>query len=197
MKQSGVTRVVNLTAMGCEARPDFGLRRVELALEDSGMEFTHLRPNFFMQIFCSGPHFAQIARLRQIRLPAGDAAISFIDAEDLAAVAATCITAPGHEGRAYTLTGGESLAHGDITTAITKVANTPVTYVALNEDEARVEFGKAGLPAENVERLIGFYRLVRMGLAGAISPDVERILGRAPRTFSEFTTEHPTTLDVR
>ena len=77
---------------GLRMRPDLGLRRVELALEGSGMDWTHLRPNFFMQIFCAGPHFAQISRLRQIRLPAGDAAISFIDARDVAAVAAKCMS---------------------------------------------------------------------------------------------------------
>lgn len=40
MRQNGVKRVVNLTAMGCEMRPDFGLRRVELALEASGLAAT-------------------------------------------------------------------------------------------------------------------------------------------------------------
>lgn len=196
MKRSGVKRVINLTAMGCEMRPDFGLRRVELALEGSGMAWTHLRPNFFMQILCAEPHFAQVSRLRQIRLPAGDAAISFIDAQDVAAVAAKCIVETGHDERAYTLTGGEGLTHGDITAAITEVANGPITYTALTEDEARVEFAKAGLPTENVERLIGFYRIVRTGLAGVVSPDVQKLLGRAPRTFAEFVAEHPTTWNV-
>lgn len=196
MKRSGVKRVINLTAMGCEMRPDFGLRRVELALEASGLAWTHLRPNFFMQIFCSGPHFAQISRLRQIRLPAANAAVSFIDARDVAAVAAKCIVESGHDGQAYTLTGGEALTHGNITAAITKVANATVAYVALTEDEARVEFAKAGLPAENVERLIGFYRIVRTGLAGVVSPDVQKLLGRAPRTFAEFVAERPTTWNV-
>ncbi len=196
MKRSGVGRVVNLTAMGCEMRPDFGLRRVELALEQSSIAWTHLRPNFFMQILCSGPHFAQISRFRQIRLPAGDAAISFIDARDVAAVAAQCIVESGHDGQAYTLTGGEVLTHGDITAAITKVANAPVGYIALTEDAARIEFAKAGLATENVERLIGFYRIVRTGLAGVVSPDVERLLGRSPRTFAEFVAAHPTTWNV-
>ena len=102
----------------------------------------------------------------------------------------------GHEGQAYTLTGGEALTHGDITAAITKVSNAPVTYLELTEDEARVEFAKAGLPAENVERLIGFYRIVRTGLAGVVSSDVQKVLGRAPRTYAEFVVEHSTTWNV-
>jgi hypothetical protein len=94
------------------------------------------------------------------------------------------------------LTGEQALSHADITAAITKVANIPVAYIALTEDDARIEFAKAGLPTENVERLIGFYRIVRTGLAGTISPDVQKLLGRAPRSFAKFVAEHPTAWNV-
>jgi len=193
MERAGVTRVVNLTAMGCDMRPDFGLRKVELALESSGMGYTHIRPNFFMQIFCVGPHFAQISRLRQVRLPAGDARISFIDARDVAAVAARCILETEHQGRAYTLTGAEALSHADVTQIISRVSDAAVHYVPLDESEARSEFTRAGIPAENVERLLGFYRIVRTGAAGAISPDVERVLGSAPRGFNAFAEQNAST----
>jgi len=193
MVRAGVRRVVNLTAMGCELRPGFGLRQVELALENSGMHFTHLRPNFFMQIFCSGPHFAQLFRLRQLRLPAADARISFIDSRDVAAVAAKCILEKDDENRAYTLTGSTALSHADVTKAISSASETEFTYVPLSDDEARHEFAKTGLPAENVERLIGFYRIVRTGMAGTISPHVGMCLGQAPREFSRFAKEHAKT----
>jgi len=189
MGRARVARVVNLTAMGCELRPDFGLRKVELALEASGLGYTHLRPNFFMQIFCAGPHFAQISRLRQIRLPAADARISFIDARDVAAIAAQCIMNPEHVGHAYTLTGSEALSHADVTQIITSVSNAKVDYVPLDENEARDAFTRAGLAPVNVERLLGFYRLVRTGAASAVSMDAHRLLGRAPRRFEAFASE--------
>ena len=193
MVQAGVRRVINLTAMGTELRPDFGLRQVELSLENSGMKWTHLRPNFFMQIFCSGPHFAQLFRLRQLRLPAADARISFIDSRDIAAVAAKCILEQDDENRAYTLTGPTALSHADVTKAISSASESEFTYVPLSDDEARHEFAAAGLPAENVERLIGFYRIVRTGMASTISPHVKMCLGRAPREFSRFAEEHAKT----
>lgn len=193
IRRADVKRVVNLTAMGCELRPDFGLRRVELALEASALPWTHLRPNFFMQIFGTGPHYAQIIGRRQIRLPAAGAAISFIDATDVAEVAARCIVEAGHVGHAYTLTGSEALAHTDIAAAISRAASVTVDYVALDEAAARSEFAQTGLPPQNVERLLGFYRIVRSGLAGVVSSDVERVLRRTPRSFVQFASEHAAT----
>jgi uncharacterized protein YbjT (DUF2867 family) len=186
MRQAGVEHVVDLTAMGCEVRPDFGLRKVELALEGSGLAFTHLRPNFFMQIFTSGLHRAQIMMRRQIRLPAADACISFIDVQDIAEVAARCLLAAEHRSQAYTLTGGVAISHTMVAKAIADATQTAVQYVALTEDEARADLAAAGLPSANVERLIEFYRLVRTGAAATVSPSVEKILGRPPRTFTDF-----------
>jgi uncharacterized protein YbjT (DUF2867 family) len=186
MKRAGVEHVVNVTAMGTELRPDFGLRKVELALEASGLGFTHLRPNFFMQIFASGPHYGQIMSRRQIRLPAADSRISFIDVQDIAAVAVECLRVEAHRGHAYTLTGADALSHTEIATNIATASQSTVEYVALSEDEARIEWAAAGLPAANIERLIGFYRLVRTGAAASVSPSAPTILGRAAGTFAAF-----------
>jgi uncharacterized protein YbjT (DUF2867 family) len=188
MKRAGVEHVVNVTAMGTNLRPDFGLRKVELALEASGLGFTHLRPNFFMQIFAAGPHHTQIMLQRQIRLPAADAGISFIDVEDIAQVAAKCLLEGAHGGKAYTLTGSQALSHGGVASLITAASGLPVQYVPLSEDEARAEWASAGLPMENVERLIAFYRIVRTGAAAAVDSCVEQLLGRKPNTFAEFAT---------
>jgi uncharacterized protein YbjT (DUF2867 family) len=186
MKHTGVEHVVNVSAMGTELRPDFGLRKVELALEASGLSFTHLRPNFFMQIFAAGPHYAQIMARRQIRLPAADARISFIDVKDIAEVATQCLLDDTHRGKVFTLTGGQALSHADVAAHIAAASESAIDYVDLSEDEARSEWSAAGLPAANVERLIGFYRIVRTGAAATVSPCVEQLLGRMTRTFADF-----------
>ena len=73
MARAGVAHVVNLSAMGAELRPEFGLRKVELLLEASGMAFTHLRPNWFMQVFTVPPLGPLLAATGTLALPAGDA----------------------------------------------------------------------------------------------------------------------------
>jgi uncharacterized protein YbjT (DUF2867 family) len=197
MRAQGVKRVVHLSAMGAEKRPDFGLRRVELALDASGLAVTHLRPNFFFQIFTTGALGRGIALRGEIRIPAGGARLSFLDARDVGAAAAVALTEPGHEGHGYTLTGAEALDHAEIAAAIAHARGSAVRYVAIDEDEARRALGEAGFPPPWVERLLGFYRLVRSGAAAELTSSVAELLGRPPRTFAEFATEHRAAFDAK
>jgi len=186
MRTQGVRRVVNLTAMGTELRPDFGLRQVEVLLECSGIGYTHLRPNFFMQIFSGGMLADGIQRHSVISVPAADARLSFIDAADIAAVAAVALVSDGHEGQAYTLTGGEALTHGDVAQEIGRAMNRDVRYVAASEEVARQAMVAAGLSPERAERLINFYRLVRSGWCSPVTSAVSDLLGRPPMSFGQF-----------
>jgi uncharacterized protein YbjT (DUF2867 family) len=98
MKRRHIRPVVNLTALGVEALPDTALRKIERSIEDSGIAFTHLRPNFFMQVFAADPLLPGIRARGVLAVPAGDATLSFVDAQDIAAVAAVALTEPGHDG---------------------------------------------------------------------------------------------------
>lgn len=190
-RRGGVRHVVNLTALGVErADHAVGLRRVELYLEASGIAFTHLRPNFFMQLFSSPPLLEQIRTTRTLRVAAGDARLSFIDARDIAAVAAVALCETGHEGRAYSLTGPESIDHADVARQISAATGVEIRYVPLGESEARAMLSGAGFSAERIERLTRFYRLVRSGAAAPVTPDVPAVLGRPARSFAEFARDH-------
>jgi len=184
--RNGVAHVVSLTAMGVERMPGNGLRRIERHVEERAPGWTHLRPNFFMQIFTAPPLLHQLRDGDTLRLPAGDARLSFIDAGDIAAAAAIVLAEPGHAARAYTLTGPEALAHDDVASAIASATGRPIRYAPLGEDEARKAMAAGGLSAARVERLIGFYRLVRAGACTPVSPDLESVLGRGATTFEEF-----------
>ena len=190
MKRAGVRHVVNLSAMGVESRDDFALRKVERYLEDSGVGFTHLRPNFFMQVFSSGPLLADIRSTGAIHIPTAGAKLSYIDVRDIAAVAATTLTEQGHTGKAYTLTGGQALDHQEIARAISGAAGKTIQYVAITEEAARSALETAGLSPERTERLLGFYRLVRRGFCAPVSCDVQTLLGRAPISFAEFASDN-------
>lgn len=192
MQSAHVEHVVNLTAMGTEVRPGFGLYVVEKALETSGMPYTHLRPNFFMQIFTSGMALAQIVQRRQIRVPAADAALSFIDVNDIADVAAEALFDSAHQRKAYTLTGCEALSHAEIAATISQVSTQPVEYVGLGEEQARQEIVDAGLPSELADRLVSFYRIVRTGAGATVTSAVADVLRRPARKFSEFATTNAT-----
>ena len=84
MRRSGVRRVVVLSALGAQLRPDFSLRKVEVLVEDSGMRWTHVRPNFFMQMLALPPLATEIAARGTLSLPLAGAAIAYVDARDVA-----------------------------------------------------------------------------------------------------------------
>lgn len=190
LRRHGVQRVVNLSALGVEMREDFGLRKVERMLEAEGLAVTHLRPNFFMQIFTTPPLGPGIQASRAIRLPAGEARLSFIDARDIAKVAAHALTHPGTEGQGYALTGPAALSHADVAQAISEATGVTVHYEALSEEAARTAITASGLSPERAERLIGFYRLVRQGFCAPVSDAVERLLGHPAADFASFARDH-------
>jgi len=191
MARNGIKRVVDLSAMGAELRPDFALRRIELRLESSPMAWTHLRPNWFMQVFTAGSLLATLKQTRSIRVPAGAAKISWVDARDVASVAAATLGPDNiHEGKAYTLTGGEALDHAEIASLIESALGIPVKYLSLTDNEARIALKTAGFPPPWVERLITFYSLVRTGYASSVSPSVGEILHRPPITMTRFIEEY-------
>ena len=190
MKRQGVQHVVDLSAFGAETRDDFALRKIEKYLEASGMAFTHLRPNWFMQIFTAGPLLAGILSNAAIAIPAADAGISYIDVRDIAAVASSTLTGDLHANKAYTLTGPQAINHQDIASEISRAAGKMIRYVPMGEDDARKVIRSAGLSAAQTERLVGFYRLVRAGVCAPVSPDVEAVLGRPPIPFRQFAADH-------
>jgi len=194
MEKNGVQHVVNLTAMGSELLPDFPLRKIELRLEASAAEgrmtFTHLRPNWFMQVFAGGALLDQIRATRTVRVPAADARISWIDARDVAAVAAVALTEPRHRGQAYTLTGEEALHHGDVVALVGAASGAAIRYEPIEEGEARAVLAGAGFPPPWIERLIRFYGLVRAGLGAPVSSAVRDVLGRPARAFRDFAREN-------
>jgi uncharacterized protein YbjT (DUF2867 family) len=185
-----IRSIVNLTAMGVELLHGTALRKIEVAIEASGIPFTHLRPNFFMQIFSADPLLSGITARGIIAVPAAESRLSFVDSRDVAAVAASALTDERHWGRAYTLTGDCALNHREVATAISRATGRRVRYVPIDDETARKAIMDGGLSPERAERLLGFYRHVRAGHCSRISPDVAEVLGRPAVTFGQFAADH-------
>lgn len=185
-KEEGISLIVNLTAMGAEQDDSFALRILEKYIEKSGIPFVHLRPNWFMQNFSSGPMLAGILSTGAVYLPAADAKISFIDTRDVAAVGAAVLTEPRYTGSALTLTGGAALDHYEVTDILSGAAGKKITYMPLSEEAACAALKKAGVASELIERWTKFYRLVRQGQCETVTHQVESVLGRPAITFAQY-----------
>ena len=189
-KKEGVQLIVNLTAMGVEQDDSFMLRVLEKYIEASEVPFIHLRPNWFMQNFDSGPMFADIRATGALHIPASDAKLSFIDVRDIAAVGLATLTEPHHVGKAYTLTGTEAFNHYEAVDMLSRVAGKKITYVPLSEEVACAALNKAGVAGDLVERWKQFYQKVRQGLCATVTHDVESILGRPAITFEQYAKDY-------
>jgi len=199
-RAAGVGHVVKGSALGASDHSKSPIGRahydVEKALQESGIAWTILRPHVFMQNFLDiAP---TIAREGRIRSASGDGKIPFIDARDIAAVAAAALTAPGHEGKKYVLTGPEALGYGDVARIIGKAVGRPVEYVAESPEEARERLVRAGAPLWAIDSMLALSAYQRAGGPTAeISKTVEEILGRPPRTFARFVQDYASVFRVR
>ena len=189
-KKQGIQLIVNLTAMGVDQDETFMLRILEKYLETSGIPFVHLRPNWFMQNFDSGPMFADIRSTGAIHLPAGDASLSYIDVRDVAAVACTTLIDPRHAGNAYTLTGAEALNHFEVVEKISRVAGKTISYVPISEEAARAALSARGVPSGYIERWADFFSKVRRELCAPVSGDIELVLDRSPILFDRYAADY-------
>lgn len=190
MSRAGVRRVVVLSAIGAQLRPRFSLRKVEVIVEQSGLQWTHVRPNFFMQAFARPPIAMEIATRGTLSLPLADSAIAYVDARDVAAVLHRALVDQTLSGQAITVSGTEALDHAQLAQSISMAVGRRVSYVPIDEESARAAMASRGLGLRRIHRVMAFHRLVREGFCSEPDDHVAHLLGRALRTWREFVIEH-------
>jgi uncharacterized protein YbjT (DUF2867 family) len=189
-KRAGIRRIVRCSAQG--AGPDAAIRlgrmhyAVEKAVEESGIPFTILRPANFMQNYL---HFGAAVTVRsqgRFYSPLGEARTSPIDTLDISETGVRALTEPGHEGKRYELTGGESLSDAGIADILSEALGRKVSYIQITQSQAREAMAAAGTPAWLVEVLGELNEIAAKGYLAAVSPDAESILKRKPGSFAQF-----------
>jgi uncharacterized protein YbjT (DUF2867 family) len=189
---AGVGHIVKISVAGAAPDAIVGLARwhdsIETHLKASGVPWTILRPNFFMQNLLGSA--SQIAADDSLYTNAGDGATSFIDDRDIADVAVAALTGDGHAGATYTLTGSEALTQTHVAAALGAARGKALNVVALTDDQMRSALLGAGLPEWLTDDYVALGVVQRNGWAGDVAPDVQKLLGRAPRTLTAFVQEY-------
>ncbi len=187
----GVKQIVNLSAVGAgiDVPHRFGLwhGRTEQYLKQSGMQYTILRPNFFLQNLLG---FAGMVKGGTLYVPAGTEKAPFVDIRDIAAVAAACLTEPGHEGQTYDVTGPVALGYADIAKAFTTVLGRTVTYVDVPPEAALKSMTDGGMPRWFAEAVNELTAGMKAGQFSAVSTVVERIGRKKPVSIEQFIQEN-------
>ena len=191
-RRAGVRHIVKLSQFA--ASPDSPVRflryhaAVEQAIRDSGMDWTFLRPNLFMQGMLQ---FAGMVRDKgMIAAPIGDARVSVVDVRDNAAVAAAALTEDGHAGKTYTLTGPVALTHAEMAATLAAAIGRPVAFVDASEDDMRQAMAAVKMPEWQIDGLIEDYAHYHRGEAAVIATGVRDATGSEPRAFDGFARDY-------
>jgi uncharacterized protein YbjT (DUF2867 family) len=190
---AGVARIVKLSAFGASSHSNAPICRwhyqVEQEMQQSGMEWTILRPHHFMQNLLTQTQY--IITDGVVYSASGDGRIPYIDARDIAAVAAVTLTKPGHHGKKYVITGSEALSYRQATEIISKTIGKPLRFVDESPDEARTRRQREGYPPAILESALAISAYQRAeGKTLTITSVVADLTGRPPRTFAEFVRDH-------
>ena len=187
--RAGVKQVVLMTAMGVEHAPQSPLGQVETALKASGIDWTILRPNWFMDNFHPG-FLGDMVKKGQITVPAADSKVSFIAAEDIGEAAAVTLLSDGHAGREYTLTGPESLSWETVAQKFTTETGRTVNYIPIGDDDMREALAADGVPEQGLDYMSMLFGAMRGGASAPVAGDIRGLIGREPRNLGEFTKKH-------
>jgi uncharacterized protein YbjT (DUF2867 family) len=160
-------------------------RRVEDKLSASGLDYTILRPNSFMQNILTY-HAPSIRAQGAFYAAMGNARTSFIDVRDVGAVAARTLTSPGHVGKTYELNGPEAITYGEVAERITRASGRRVQYVDIPAAQQEQAMLDQRLPDWLVTALLDLQAYYTGGKGGEVDDVVSTILGRAPRTMDQF-----------
>jgi len=188
---AGVVHVVKLSQLAAnESSPVRFLRyhaAVERRIRELDLGFTFLRPNLFFQGLLTMA--ATIRGQGRMFAPIGQARISAIDVRDIAAVAATALSEPGHTAATYTLTGPEAVTHDEIAAALTAATGHEVQFLDV-PPAAFAEQLRGVLPDWQVDGLLEDYAHYARGEAAEVLPTVAEITGRPARDLTGFATEY-------
>jgi len=190
VRAAGRKHIVKLSALGGrESMFPSGHRDSEENIEASGLPYTFLRPNGFMQNLVNY-NAGTIRSQNAFYGCQGNGAVSLVDIRDIAAVAVIVLAATGHEGKSYALTGGEALTSEQVAEKISRVAGRKISYVDLQAAELKKGILSAGTPEWSADALLDLQRFYREGKASLVTDNVERLTGHKPITFDQFARDY-------
>ncbi|CAM3896989.1 SDR family oxidoreductase [Kibdelosporangium persicum] len=177
-KRAGVRRIVTLTSVvASETR-----ERTERAVENSGLEWTHVRPGMFAANLLDWADAIKTTGV--VREPYADARQTPVHEQDIAAVAATALLFDGHTGQTYPLSGPESLTKREQVAAIGAAVGLDLRFEQQSPDEWRTQ-----VPGFVADFLLDLWRQATRTPEPVLST-VEDLLGRPARTLTEWAADH-------
>jgi uncharacterized protein YbjT (DUF2867 family) len=190
--KAGVRHIVKMSSM--EAVPDAhaAIPGMHWASEEhirrSGLAWTMIKPNFFMQNLLASAR--SIKESKSFSMPMGNGKTAMSDARDIGAVTAEVLAGKGHEGRSYEITGPELLTFAEAAERFSSVLGTKITYVAA-DPAAYHEILRKALPNEwHANAVAELFRGVAEGGLRRTTDTFKKLMGREPISLARFIRDH-------
>jgi uncharacterized protein YbjT (DUF2867 family) len=188
-KRKKVKKVVLMTAMGANAVDTAPLRLVELHLEKSGLSYNIIRPNWFMQNFNTF-WIHGINTDGKIYLPVAKARGSFIDARDIAAVAAELVLSDKFNNQDFDLTGSDVINHDQVADILSTTTGRKIAYQEIEPAKMQASLLGAGLPKDYTDFMLMILDFFKQGYAERTTDAVEKITGKKPISFKKYAEDY-------
>ncbi|MCU0627416.1 MAG: NmrA family NAD(P)-binding protein [Gemmatimonadaceae bacterium] len=187
---AGVRHVAFLSIQGAERNRLVPHRAIEdhlrgCAARDPRVTWHFVRAAFFMQNLLTA-HGDELRRESTLHIPAGDGRTAFVDAVDLGDAIVRLLAEPVPTSAAHECTGREALDYDEVVAILSRALGRPIWYDAMGLVRFYRRRRAMGEPRALVGVMCALYTATRLGLADRCTPDLERLLGRAPRTLAEF-----------
>lgn len=190
-KRRGLKKVVLMTAMGANASDATPFRKAEIELEKSGLNYNIIRPNWFFQNF--NTFWGQgIKNEFKIALPAASAKVGFIDTRDVSEVAAKLLVSDAFNNKDFDLSGPAAVDHDEVAAEISKVISKKITYENIAPEKLGATLLSWGLPKDYVDFMLLIFGFLREGYNSRVTPNVEIITGKAPRSLAQYAADFKT-----
>ena len=188
-REQGLRKVVLMTALGANADPASPMRKAEARLEQSGLSYNIIRPNWFMQNFNTF-WLPGILGQGKISLPVGKAKGSFIDARDISAVAAALLSRDDFNNRDFDLTGPQALSHDEVAQILSQEAGRNIVFEDITPEAMLQGLLAAQLPRAYAEFMVAILGFFKAGYAERLTDSVRTITGNAPRSFAQYAKDY-------
>jgi uncharacterized protein YbjT (DUF2867 family) len=189
---AGVKHLVKLSSFEAVAEATCPIPALHYAVEQhiraSGLGWTMIRPNFFMQNLFANSF--TIKSEGKFYMPMGDGVTVMIDCRDIGAAFAEVLVGTGHEGQSYEISGPEVMTFHDVAKQFSEVLGKQIEYV--NQDPAVYRkmitpFLTSEWHANSIMQLFGEIA------AGVRPPEItdtfSKLVGREPIPFRQFVSD--------
>lgn len=192
-KAAGAKHVVKISSMEAVPGARNPVHQAHWSSEEyiraSGLAWTMVRPNFYLQNFLGGA--TTIRDQGKFYLPFGDkGAACMTDARDAGFFVAHVLATPGHENRSYDVTGPEVLTFAQVAKIFSEVLGKPVQYVAVDPAAYRETLGRFIKSAWHLDAVCGIFEEIRLGYVAPPTDTFRQVTGRAPTDTRQFIRDH-------